>query len=536
MASQMESDRSVRVPANSKRPDSVLTEKVRWSFRQRFRKQLQLLLDEFFDAVDDYFFTLGQSGELCSKANCLQVMRLLRTRQAELETDLLDTAIATVRRSYRAEVVGLNDISGEAEFPDPDASGGVMDGVEVDLALHTAQRRCLKQHQLIMQRLATLQKGESGRAAVLLVEPEVILQSVDAGFCALQRQLTMPLELRLLFIKLFERHVMLKLERVFQDAISILRNLDDPEFIARLYSSSSAFHRASKRDVAEVGHDASAKNEMQAEKTVLYSAAESLPPQRKSLQSTGSVREAVDRLIAGCIENKTLPEFLACFLRKQWREILFLTGLQHGLASLEWNEVRDEIELLLTVADQGLSLEESEQLRIRRHLKAGLDSIEWPQHKQHAFFESFQQYFASDDSAAHGLTNSTRALDSSISPCGEQLLDAEDLEEIAKLLGDGRAQNDRQLQDCLAEVDELPDQCSVDFMLDGAYAQCLLCRKQDPALQYLISKRGANVSITRSRLGVALALQSGELRLGQHSKHDDLTAQTVFLSTSNTRH
>jgi hypothetical protein len=43
--------------------DTVLLEKVRWSIRQRLRKQMQLLDGDFFDAVDDFLFSGGQLGQ-----------------------------------------------------------------------------------------------------------------------------------------------------------------------------------------------------------------------------------------------------------------------------------------------------------------------------------------------------------------------------------------------------------------------------------------------------------------------------------------
>jgi len=43
--------------------DTVLIEKVRWSLRQRLRKQMHELSGDFFDEVDDFLFSSGQLGQ-----------------------------------------------------------------------------------------------------------------------------------------------------------------------------------------------------------------------------------------------------------------------------------------------------------------------------------------------------------------------------------------------------------------------------------------------------------------------------------------
>lgn len=61
--------------------DTVLLEKVRWSIRQRLRKQMQLLNGDFFDAVDDFLFSGGQQGQFSESANYINSMRELRAKQ-----------------------------------------------------------------------------------------------------------------------------------------------------------------------------------------------------------------------------------------------------------------------------------------------------------------------------------------------------------------------------------------------------------------------------------------------------------------------
>ena len=61
--------------------DTVLIEKVRWSLRQRLRKQMQVLCSDFFDETDDFLFGSGQKGQFADDSIYLNAMRELRTRQ-----------------------------------------------------------------------------------------------------------------------------------------------------------------------------------------------------------------------------------------------------------------------------------------------------------------------------------------------------------------------------------------------------------------------------------------------------------------------
>jgi hypothetical protein len=508
--------------------DTVLLEKIRWSFRQRFRKQVHLLLGEFFEQVDDYFFVTGQKGELCSEAECLNTMRQIRSRQSSFQERLLDAAIANMKLSYRADVIGLPGVSSDSELSDSSFPDDVMEEVEIDLALHAAQRKSIKHHQAVMQRLRAVQSGEGGGKAVFVIDPEVILQSVDVGFCKAQFLLTMPLELRLLFIKLFERHVMLRLERIYTDLISIIRNASDPEFIARLYSSSSAFQRRGNTSAGA------------ADKTVLqhnHSASRAAPV---SNLSTAHVRQSVDSLVSGLCANRRLPPFLDQFVKQQWREILFLTGMRQGTTGVEWGEVRHMMSLLVTTVDQGLPLDGADFTHLKTHLQHGFALIQWPGKKQRQFLAELEQLFVAGRSISKSDHADRRVspdtLEKSISPAGEHLLDQEDLDEIAKLLGGSAGHTDSHLQELLTQVDALPDHTTIEFQLAGEYVQCLMLRKTEPSLQFLISKHGAGISITRSRLGVALSLQSGEMRLAEPLAGGSLDSKTVLITANKYRH
>ena len=519
---------------NSSGPDTVLLEKIRWSFRQRFRKQVQLLLVEFFDEVDDYLFATGRSGELCGEGACLNAMRELRAKQSYFEERFLDSSLSAIKKSYHGEVVSFPGMEFDGAGADNGSSENGMEDVEVDLALHAAQRRAAKHHLPIVQRIKALQNTADNPQAFLLIDPDVILQSIDVGFGNAHRLITMPLELRLLFIKLFERHVMLKLERVFQDVISIIHHANDPAFVDKLYSSSSAFHRAGNSERGVATGD---------EKTVLQSNASGFSPPGDSRSSTADIRNSVDQLIAKLCDQRSLPDFLRQMLDRQWREAMFLVGMHRGTTSLEWSEARHTMNLLITASDQGFALEPQDYDQIKQQLQRGFSLIQWPREQQVEFFTQFADHFQTrhaEESNPAGMSKSSyirrKRLESSISPSGEQLLDQDDLDEIAKLLGGEESKSRKQLEDYLDDVDALADQTMVEFMLDGAYVQCLLARKAENGQQYVISKRGAKISVTRSRLGVAIALQSGEIRLSNKADPAEADSRTVLVTANNYHH
>ena len=124
-----------------------------------------------------------------------------------------------------------------------------------------------------------------------------------------------------------------------------------------------------------------------------------------------------------------------------------------------------------------------------------------------------------------------------VSPSGESILDQDDLDEIAKMLGDDKGPgSQRELSDYLVDVDALKSREVVDFMLNGAYVQCLLRRTDDEQAMYTISKQGSKISITRTRLGLALALQSGEIRRKSEKPMHDSDSRTIMEPASRTRH
>ncbi|MFN3162171.1 MAG: DUF1631 family protein [Pseudohongiellaceae bacterium] len=502
--------------------DTVLLEKVRWSLRQRLRKQMSLLSCDFFDELDDFLFSAGRGGQLAAEGGYLNAMRELRARKSLFEEQLLEKTLATVKESYRQDPVALQQSLGSIAYRD----AAVYESVEIDLALQAMARKADKAYFPVIKQIDALQSRHELTGSSQLLAPRILLAATLAAFREAQSVFTLGLEVRLLFIKLFEQHFLLKLEKAFVDMVSIIHNMNDPVFVEKLYSSSSAFR----------------KQQVNSDKTVVEN--RSLPPEQPADNRAALVKSNVDQLIAAICDDKSMPAFLEDMVRKQWREVIFLIGLHKGTTSLEWSEARHSVSLLVTAAVEQLYLEDADYQSIKEHLRHGFSLIQLGWSQQEAFFQNLADHFQTfAQHLEQGSTTATRynknGLEASISPSGEELLNQDDLDEIAKLLGVDDDEQPKQLDDYLEDVDQLQDQAMVDFMLNGAYVNCLLTRSHAQPGQYTISKRGARISVTRSRLGLALALQSGELRLCELQRPpatQHVVAHTILETSSRTRH
>lgn len=504
--------------------DTVLIEKVRWSLRQRLRKQMQVLCSDFFDETDDFLFGSGQKGQFADDSIYLNAMRELRTRQTHFEDRFLDSVIKHIKHSY----LPAGRARHQADFSLERSTG--IESIEIDLALKSMRRKADKTYLGLTRQVEDAQRAMRTTMQAELIGSSVILDAVCEAFAWNHSLFKLPLEIRLVVIKLFEQHFVLRMEKYFLDIISIVNNVSDPNFVDKLYSSSSAF-----RSYAN-----------QKSKTVFQSA----PVKQLTAQHAakpGNVESAVGQLMASIMEHKQLPEFVTQMLETKWRNVMFLIGLNKGCTSIEWSEARHAANMLATVVDGVIDLLEVDSASLQSQLQQGFALIQMPTVEQQAFFAELESYLGSQSKPqpgvklSQGVGVSRRRLDNSmealVSPSGESILDQDDLDEIAKMLGDDKGPgSQRELSDYLVDVDALKSREVVDFMLNGAYVQCLLRRTDDEQAMYTISKQGSKISITRTRLGLALALQSGELRRKSEKPMHDSDSRTIMEPASRTRH
>jgi len=70
---------------------------------------------------------------------------------------------------------------------------------------------------------------------------EVLLKALLEAFAGANIVFSVPSEVRIVFFKLLEKHVPLKLKKVFLDTINFVTNHHNKQFVDKLYTTTSGF-------------------------------------------------------------------------------------------------------------------------------------------------------------------------------------------------------------------------------------------------------------------------------------------------------
>jgi len=139
------------------------------------------------------------------------------------------------------------------------------------------------------------------------------------------------------------------------------------------------------------------------------------------------------------------------------------------------------------------------------------------------------------------IGDNNASIESTVCPSGEQLLDSDDLNEIAKLMGAARAEANHtmieaRLTDYFPEIERLDEGAPIEFLLNGSYRQFAVSKNNSAPELFEISSNEADVKITKSKLGLAISLQNGELRFpGTGSSSKGLQETILDASSSRSR-
>ena len=518
--------------------DTILLEKIRWSMRQRLRKQMQLLCADLFDEVDDFLFSSGQRGQFADDRVYLKSMRELRTKQSLFEDGFLNRVMQHIKASYKDKLVQSDDIRPEI----PSSQGQAMEAVEIDLALHALDRKAVKFYLSFNQQIAAINSRLNVSSSQKLFSGAVFITATTQSFSQAQTLFALPLEDRLVFIKLFEQHFLLKMDKMFLDVIRILKNSGDSEFIDKLYVSCSAFRT----------EDTPAKPT--AENTQIQEVAKNEQMARKA----AGIETAVLQLLSSECDSKELPQFIENMISSKWRDVMFMIGMNRGTNSIEWSEAGHTLSLLVAVVSNPNVVEASEHAAIKQRLVQGFDLIQMSEIEQENFVAELTNCFDANTIFLTALASgapmkecSEKDIDSgrtvlaadtteaSISPSGEEILNRDDMQEIAKLLGDEFCSQDtceqsNLLSEYLPDIEVLGEQAIVEFMISGQFQECSLKRISTNPDQYLLTTKSLRNSIQRSRLGLAMSLQKGELRLPR--LRSNVAAMRTVLNSPLTRH
>jgi len=337
---------------------------LRLSLRRSLQPQLQQLCTDFFDEVDDFLFASGPQGQFAGDCVYLKAMRELRAKQRLFEETLQ-------RVWFRSLQSGDSRTSSAGDGRRLTRSDAVFEKVEIDLALQAMQRKATKFYLPFIRQIDEMNEKTRSSPDQQVIAGHTLIESTLDAFSQAQTVFALDLDIRLIFIKLFEQKILMKMENLFLDIISTLKNVNDEcsQVAATRYGSGP------------------------------YSPA--------------------------AVEPKSI-----------------------------YTPTRDS------------------------------------------------------------------AIESTICPSGAKLLDDDDLNEIAKLMGTARNQADntlieRRLTDYFPEIERLREGSPVELLLNGSYRSFAVSKNKPGSELYEISSNDDDIKITKSKLGLAISLQNGELRFPQ---------------------
>ncbi len=505
--------------------DAALIEKAGWALRQRLRKQMNQLTGSFFDEVDDYIFEAGKHGQFKDGSDYLGSMREIRAKQVMFEEAFLDTVSNNLERR-----AGQFD-SATASLSKGSDSPVIFESMEIELAINTMARKANKFYSPYVKQIETLISTVDLSKEQHLIRGETLVTSVVLGFIEAQDLIKIDLELRLVFMKIFEQHFVMKMEKLFLDSISILNNIDNKQFVDRLYSSSSSFHVPVASSCTP--------SRIDRQRTAIGS--ESCKPDSKAVEL--SVSDALDVIRS----SKELPDFVQEMVEQHWRMVLLLIGLNKGVSSLEWQEAEHVLQLLLLCSASQIETSQFDETLLIEKLSQGLRLLRIPVAEEERFVNALKGHLAAklkplSPSTQDGATESNARIvpEATVSPSGESILDANDLNEIAALIngepvsGDYAESEDiAQMFDSLASVDSMSACSSVQMCIKGKLHDCIVTRSGPAGDVFVITNAGAasstrKIAITRSRLGLAISLKRGEILLCEDSSKPSACSITVF--------
>jgi hypothetical protein len=494
--------------------DMTVVEKIRWSLRQRLRVQLAQLNVELFDEADDFLFSAAKQGQFDEENAYLRSMRELRTKQSLFDETFMNDILSRLKQSYPQASGRDNNLTSEG-------LGAAFERVEIDLAFRSMRRKAEKLYTPHLKQIDSLNLRLRHLSNEEVISGSVLIQSSLKAFMHSQPCFTLPLEIRLVFIKLFEQYFLLRMEKPLMDIISILTNASDNKFIDKLVSSSCAFGTKNKLNQ-------NSKAELESRRASLAMTADRL---------SARVEEAVTDLISKLCDSHRMPLFIERMLRNQWRTVMYVVGLNTGCESDQWTEAKYSALMLCAAASQGSNIGAKEKELLLNQIEQGfkLVHIESAIHTQ--FLAQLSQLLGFDEAVITHVTKASEKTtvahteETSISPSGRRLLNQDDLSEIAKLLSDGeKTQNKNQpishLNEYFAEVDRLVDGQQARFKSEGSYNDCrvLLADVGFYDIQY----DDHRPKVRLSRLALAMSLKQRDLTLDNLKVPRIISSATVL--------
>jgi hypothetical protein len=489
----------------------TVVEKIRWSLRQRLRVQLQQLNVELFDEADDFLFAASKQSQFDKENAFLIAMRELRKKQSLFEEIFVTDILLRLKQS-QFQASALESTLTSAEL------GAPFERIEIDLAFRSMGRKAEKLYSPHLKQIDSLNRRLCHLSSEDVISGSLLIQSSLHAFMHSQSCFTLPLDICLIFIKLFEQHFLLRMEKLFLDIISILTNASDDKFIERLYSSSSAF--GSKKKLNQTSTEG-----LENRRAGLTLAADRV---------SSTVETAVADLVSQLCDSHRMPLFIERMLRTQWCAVMSVVGLNTGCESAQWKEAKYCALMLSAAASEGANIALKEKYLLLEQIEQGFKLYRVESPIQQKFLVQLSHMLGMDEGMATKVTKpNVRAAEhteeASISPCGRRLLDQDDLSELAELLCGGEKtqhshQASPQLDEYFSEVDRLVSGQQGRFKADTSYHDCRVLFADTGFYDIQFEDRRSKVKL--SRLALAMALKQRDLML------DSLNVTQAVSSTS----
>lgn len=484
-----------------------LLSKIRCSLHQRLRKQIDQLSAGFFDEADDFLFARGSVNQLAGDGDCLKSMRELRTRQGLFEEALL----AGISQRYQGPADSENAMMNAYSIHRSGNADEVYEKVEVDLALQAMRRKAAKIYAPLAKQITDLNESIRLRTGQAAVVNDSLVEATIGTLAEAQYVFSLSLEIRLIFIKLFEKHFLLQIDKILLDTISILKNSSDKAFVEKLYTSASALSFQSPSLAAEIPSSLDAK-------------IASVQPADRRAEIVGA---EVNSLIDETLKNEELPEFTRRMIMDHWRDVMILVGVNRGIGSAEWSKASQTLLLLSQTLSGTGKVTELKIESLQNQLRQGFNLVRVSNEYRKQFLAELDDCISLQNESINAIdsvfpckaenTQIGVILESTVSPAGEELLNKDDLNEIVAFLeSEGGGLNntviERRLTEFMPAIEAMAEGSAIECLVKGAYVFCQVSRNASNKDLFDISSADARVLLTRSKLGFAISLQSKELR------------------------
>lgn len=494
--------------------NNAVVEKIRWSLRQRLRVQLKQLNVEFFDEADDFLFSAGKQGQFDEENPYLRSMRELRMKQGLYEESFLSDVLLRLKQ-FQGQTSRSEKSLTSAGL------GAAFERVEIDLAFRSMSRKAEKLYSPHLRQIDSLNRRHCELPNEELISGSALIHSSLQAFMQAQSCFTLPLDIRLVFIKLFEQHFLLRMEKLFLDIISILNNVSDDKFIQKLVSSSSAFGAKKKFNQVEKAGLESLRVDFGA----------------GSDMAAATVEAAVTDLVSQLCDSCRMPLFIERMLRTHWSAVMRVVGLNAGCKSAQWNEAKCCALMLSADASQRGSISLKEKRSLLDQVEQGFKLVRIKPLLQQEFLVELNQMLGFDHEAITQVSKpsekiiTNQAEEASISPSGRRLLNQDDLNELAKLLGGSEktqqsSQASPQLDEYFSEVDQLINGQEARFKIEGSYYDCRVIFADTGF--YDVQFDDLRPKVRLSKLALAMSLKQRDLMLESLNAAQAISSPTVL--------